>query len=90
LKRLVWERHGMIAAMRREKSYQRDWKICLIERNNPHWNDLHMTLVFRGGVHGWPGQQQPGHDGGWGGSRRAQGAVTGTRLSSELRSIQML
>ena len=24
----------------------RDWKINLIERDNPHWNDLYMTLVF--------------------------------------------
>ena len=50
LKRLVWyEQHeSMIAAIQREKSlkkYKRDWKINLIERDNPHWNDLYMTLV---------------------------------------------
>jgi hypothetical protein len=68
LKRLVWyELHErVIAAIKREKSlekYDRDWKINLIERDNPHWNDVSMTLAFCGGVHGWPGQQQPGHDG---------------------------
>jgi putative endonuclease len=51
LKRLVWfEQHeSMIAAIQREKSfkkYQRDWKINLIERNNPHCTDLYMTLAF--------------------------------------------
>ena len=38
----------MIAAMQREKSlkkYERDWKINLIERDNPHRNDLYMVLV---------------------------------------------
>jgi putative endonuclease len=50
LKRLVWyERHeSMTAAIQREKSlkkYQRDWKVNLIERDNPHWNDLYMTLL---------------------------------------------
>jgi putative endonuclease len=66
LKRLVWfEQQGStITAIRREQSlkkYQRDWKTNLIERNNPHWNDLYMTLVSRGCVHGWPGPL-PGHD----------------------------
>jgi putative endonuclease len=39
----------MIAASRREKSlkkYQRHWKINLIERDNPHWDDLYMTLAL--------------------------------------------
>ena len=40
----------MIArAIQREtslKKYERDWKINLIERDNPHWNDLYMALVF--------------------------------------------
>lgn len=50
LKRLVWyERHdSMIAAIQREKSlkkYKRDWKINLIERENPHWADLCMGPV---------------------------------------------
>ena len=27
------------------KKWNRDWKINLIERDNPHWNDLYMALV---------------------------------------------
>jgi putative endonuclease len=51
LKRLVWyEPHeSMIAAIQREKSlkkYQRDWKTNLIERDNPHWNDLYSMLAL--------------------------------------------
>ena len=62
LKRLVWyERYeSMLAAIQREKSlkkYKRDWKINLIERDNPDWNDLYMGLAR--GVHGWPGQARP-------------------------------
>jgi putative endonuclease len=43
--RLVWfEVHQMAeAAIRREKQikeWKRDWKINLIERDNPHWIDL--------------------------------------------------
>ena len=45
VKRLVWfEPHESIAtAIQREKSlkkYKRDWKINLIERDNPNWDDL--------------------------------------------------
>ena len=45
LTRLVWfEQHeSIVAAIRREKSlkkYKRDWKINLIERDNPDWEDL--------------------------------------------------
>jgi putative endonuclease len=51
LKRLVWYEHheSMVAAIQREKSlkkYPRDWKINLIERENPHWDDLFPALVF--------------------------------------------
>jgi len=50
LKRLVWfEQHeNMLAAIQREKTlkkYKRDWKINLIERENPHWDDLFLSLV---------------------------------------------
>lgn len=50
LKRLVWhEPHDFMAgAIRRQKTlkhYVRDWKINLIERKNPCWNDLHPELV---------------------------------------------
>ena len=50
LKRLVWyERHeSMLDAIQREtslKKYKRDWKINLIERENPHWQDLYPGIV---------------------------------------------
>ncbi len=35
-------------AIRREKrlkQYRRDWKINLIERDNPHWEDLWPTIA---------------------------------------------
>jgi putative endonuclease len=49
LDRLVWfEQHDSIAeAIQREtslKRYKRDWKINLIERDNPHWDDLYPEL----------------------------------------------
>jgi putative endonuclease len=45
VKRLVWfELHdGIEAAIHREKrlkKYKRDWKVNLIERDNPDWTDL--------------------------------------------------
>jgi putative endonuclease len=48
-KRLVWyEPHeGMVEAIQREKSlkrWPRDWKINLIERENPDWADLYEVL----------------------------------------------
>lgn len=48
LKRLVWfEPFEFVArAIRREwqiKRYLRDWKINLIERDNPHWDDLSLA-----------------------------------------------
>jgi putative endonuclease len=47
---LVWfEVHeDREAAIRREKQikeWKRDWKIELIEHENPHWLDLHRDLV---------------------------------------------
>ena len=47
LKRLVWFEtfEFMTAAIKREKAikrYLRDWKINLIERDNPHWDDLSL------------------------------------------------
>jgi putative endonuclease len=50
LKRLVWfERHDdMLWAIHREKllkKYPRQWKINLIERDNPHWDDLFEELL---------------------------------------------
>jgi putative endonuclease len=47
---LVWyEQHlDMNSAIRREKSikrWKREWKINLIEENNPEWVDLYESLV---------------------------------------------
>jgi len=54
VKRLVWfEPHdNIIAAIQREKSlkkYRRQWKINLIERDNPHWDDLFPQLLVEEG-----------------------------------------
>ncbi|MBI5129583.1 MAG: GIY-YIG nuclease family protein [Rhodopseudomonas palustris] len=48
--RLVWfEVHDdPISAITREKEikkWRRDWKIALIERDNPGWDDLYETIV---------------------------------------------
>jgi len=48
--RLVWfETHdSIVEAIRREKQlkkYRRDWKIKLIERDNPNWDDLFPALL---------------------------------------------
>ena len=50
VKSLVYfEEHDDIsAAIQREKrlkKWQRDWKIELIERSNPHWSDLYDSLI---------------------------------------------
>ena len=49
LKLVYYEKHAWkVGAIRREtqlKRWKRDWKIRLIEENNPHWNDLLETLV---------------------------------------------
>ena len=49
VKRLVYfETHESIEAAilqeKRLKRWRRDWKIELIERDNPHWVDLYKTL----------------------------------------------
>jgi putative endonuclease len=46
---LVWfETHDAVgSAIQREKQikeWRRDWKISLIERDNPHWIDLYTNL----------------------------------------------
>src|ERR1700722_11782807 len=51
VKLLVWfEQHTDIAsAIHREKlikKYKRDWKINLIERENPDWDDLYPRLFL--------------------------------------------
>ena len=50
LKRLVWYEpfEDMSIAIQREKSlkrWPRQWKINLIERDNPHWDDLYASLA---------------------------------------------
>ena len=50
LKRLVWYApfERMTTAIQREKSlkrWPRQWKINLIERDNPHWNDLYPGII---------------------------------------------
>lgn len=50
VKRLVWfERHfTVVTAIRREKvlkKYRREWKINLIERENPLWDDLFPAIL---------------------------------------------
>lgn len=50
LKRLVWfeRRESMTGAIQREKSikrWPREWKINLIERDNPHWDDLYPEIA---------------------------------------------
>ena len=72
LTRLVWyePNQSMTAAINREttiKKYRRDWKINLIERENPHWQDLYPGLIASYGIDGWPGRAAlrsapPGHD----------------------------
>jgi putative endonuclease len=47
---LVWfELHQeMLTAIEREKrikKWRRSWKVELIEKNNPEWDDLYSTLV---------------------------------------------
>ena len=54
VKRLVWfERHdGIVGAIQREtslKRYRREWKINLIERDNPNWDDLFPGLFVEHG-----------------------------------------
>ena len=48
--RLVWfETHESLETAllreRRIKKWKRDWKINLIERENPHWADLYPSLL---------------------------------------------
>ncbi len=50
VKRLVWYEpyERMMDAIQREKAlkkYRREWKINLIEEDNPDWDDLYPNLV---------------------------------------------
>jgi putative endonuclease len=53
VKRLVWfEAHNSVRDAydreRKIKKWKRDWKIALIEQNNPHWLDLYPGLASFG------------------------------------------
>ncbi len=42
---LVWfETHATAEARKADQRWKRDWKISLIERENPHWADLYPTI----------------------------------------------
>ncbi len=48
--RLVWFQPFMLVSEARDREYQmkkwrRDWKVNLIERENPDWDDLYPTLI---------------------------------------------
>lgn len=50
VKRLVWFEacHDIAAAISREKDmkkWRREWKINLIERDNPDWSDLYLEMT---------------------------------------------
>jgi putative endonuclease len=54
VKRLVWyEMHdSIVTAIQREKSlkkYKREWKVNLIERENPKWADLYPSFFVADG-----------------------------------------
>jgi putative endonuclease len=65
---LVWfEEHGDInEAIQREKALKhwvRDWKMNLIERDNPTWEDLYPALEAKYGVPPGPDSLNPGSSG---------------------------
>lgn len=48
--RLVWYQPFMLVSEARDREYamkkwRRDWKTNLIERDNPHWDDLFFVLT---------------------------------------------
>ncbi len=50
LNRLVWFEPFMLVSEARDREYEmkkwrREWKINLIERENPDWDDLYPTLI---------------------------------------------
>lgn len=51
VKRLVWyeaggDMAGAIVREKRIKNWRRDWKVALIERDNPFWEDLAVGFGF--------------------------------------------
>lgn len=64
--RLVWYQPFMLVSEARDREYamkkwRREWKINLIERDNPHWDDLFYVLTGAQlpGAHAW---RQPTRD----------------------------
>ena len=54
VRRLVWfeMQESIVTAIQREKSlkkYRREWKVNLIERENPQWEDLYPMLFRESG-----------------------------------------
>jgi putative endonuclease len=50
VKQLVWyeehaDIHDAIAREKTLKRWRRDWKIALLEKENPRWNDLYPELA---------------------------------------------
>ena len=37
--------YNAITREKRLKKYKREWKLVLIEKDNPHWHDLFQTLI---------------------------------------------
>jgi putative endonuclease len=80
--RLVWYEmyEAIVPAIQREKSlkkYKREWKINLIERDNPNWEDLYDGLFacpppFPSQT-SWPGLSRPPMNAVTTGPSRAQG-----------------
>lgn len=61
--RLVWYERFMLVSDARDREYamkrwRRDWKTNLIERDNPHWDDLYDALIgakkTNSPIPGWP------------------------------------
>ena len=53
LDRLVWyevheDPYEAITREKRIKNWNRDWKVNLVQRVNPHWDDLFERLTARG------------------------------------------
>ena len=47
---LVWyeiheNMHGAIIREKQMKEWKREWKLALVEKANPYWNDLYESLI---------------------------------------------
>jgi putative endonuclease len=48
--------YNAITREKRLKKYKRKWKLALIEKDNPHWNDIFQKLISGVADAGLPGQ----------------------------------